>query len=274
MKKLMMMVMVLLATLPVRAQFAGGDGSAGNPYLVATAEQLDAVRNHLDANFRQTADIDLDVAPWNETDGWVPIGVWEIHDGGFTGHYDGQEHVIRGMQIRWGGSNFVGLFAAVAGTVENLTLENVNVAGNYSVGALVGWLRGGSLHYCQSTGTVQGNTSVGGLAGEIQSGGTVLNCSASGTVMGEETVGGLVGKNGGEISESDSGGTAANEVPRWNGFVFGGLVGENTAEGRITRSFSTAAVAGHLMVGGLVGLNNRTRSRRLFSKGNLASLGR
>lgn len=39
--------------------FAGGDGSAENPYQVASAAQLDAVRNDLDAHYIQVADIDL-----------------------------------------------------------------------------------------------------------------------------------------------------------------------------------------------------------------------
>jgi hypothetical protein len=41
---------------------------------VATAAQLDNVRNHLDAYFRQTADINRGVAPFIEGEGWQLTG--------------------------------------------------------------------------------------------------------------------------------------------------------------------------------------------------------
>lgn len=47
-----------------QAPFAGGSGTEGDPWHVATATQLDSVRNYLSAHFIQTADIDLDVAPY------------------------------------------------------------------------------------------------------------------------------------------------------------------------------------------------------------------
>ncbi len=47
-----------LSASMIASGFAGGDGGAANPYQVATAEHLDAVRDHLDAHFIQNADID------------------------------------------------------------------------------------------------------------------------------------------------------------------------------------------------------------------------
>ena len=35
------------------AEFAGGDGTQSNPYQVATADQLNSVRNYLDKHFIQ-----------------------------------------------------------------------------------------------------------------------------------------------------------------------------------------------------------------------------
>ena len=49
--------------------FDGGNGTSQSPYLVATAEQLNQVRHHLDEHFKQTADIDLAVHH-----NWPPIG--------------------------------------------------------------------------------------------------------------------------------------------------------------------------------------------------------
>jgi hypothetical protein len=53
--------------------FAGGKGTEEEPYLVSNAAQLNNVRYYLTKAFRQTADIDLGVSPWNDGIGWDPI---------------------------------------------------------------------------------------------------------------------------------------------------------------------------------------------------------
>jgi len=57
--------------------FSGaGGGTSGDPYIIMTAAQLDEMRNFSspDVYFKLGADIDLDVAPYNADEGWVPIG--------------------------------------------------------------------------------------------------------------------------------------------------------------------------------------------------------
>jgi len=58
-------------TEPVYATggFAGGDGSAGSPYQIATAGQLAEVQNYLDSHFILNNDIDL-----GGITNWEPIG--------------------------------------------------------------------------------------------------------------------------------------------------------------------------------------------------------
>ena len=61
--------------------FAGGTGTATDPWQIATAEQLNNVRNYLgpahsDKFFVLNANIDLDVPPYNTGLGWEPIGNW------------------------------------------------------------------------------------------------------------------------------------------------------------------------------------------------------
>ena len=48
--------------------FAGGSGTEDDPYQIATADQLNNVRNHLDKHFILTANIDLLGTNWD------PIG--------------------------------------------------------------------------------------------------------------------------------------------------------------------------------------------------------
>jgi len=49
-------------------QFSGGDGTSGNPYLVASATELNEIRNNLSSYFELAANIDMDVSPYNTGD--------------------------------------------------------------------------------------------------------------------------------------------------------------------------------------------------------------
>ena len=80
--------------------FAGGSGTKADPYLIATADQLNAVRRGLDKHYKLVADIDL--SSWGN---WTPIGgnpAYEYNGrdcARFTGSFNGNGHVISGMTI-------------------------------------------------------------------------------------------------------------------------------------------------------------------------------
>lgn len=116
-------------------EFDGGDGTVKNPYLISTAKQLNAVRQGLDDHYKLTKDIDL--SKWGN---WIPIGSNEAYAnirtaypnkasigvGTFTGSFDGNGHVIKGMTIKIKSampfmsekqiSLSFGLFANISGT--------------------------------------------------------------------------------------------------------------------------------------------------------------
>jgi len=59
--------------------FAGGDGTVDNPWQISTVDQLANLHNYLgaenaDKHFVLINNIDLNVAPYNEGEGWDPIG--------------------------------------------------------------------------------------------------------------------------------------------------------------------------------------------------------
>ena len=80
--------------------FAGGSGTKADPYLIATADQLNAVRRGLDKHYKLIADIDL--SSWGN---WTPIGGNPAYEysgrdcARFTGSLNGGGHVISGMTI-------------------------------------------------------------------------------------------------------------------------------------------------------------------------------
>lgn len=197
--------------------FGGGNGSEVDPYLVASAAQLNAVRNHLDQHFKQVREIDL--ADYQSGSGWVPIG---SDTEPFSGSYNGDGHEIKNSKIS-SDNNYIGLFGCTSSKakIAGIKLVAVEVSGVCYVGGLVG-RNCGIIENCSATGDVTGsNDSVGGLVGS-NNGGTIADGYATGKVEGQGAVGGLVGGNYDSIIENCYA-TGSVTGDKWTG----GLVGSN-----------------------------------------------
>ena len=169
----------------------------GRTYEVYNANGLlawnKAVQGNLSLNCTLTDDIDLTGKEW------TPIGDYNNR---YTGTFDGGNHTITGLTINQYGS-YVGMigFLDSGGTVQNLTLENVNITGNvhiiYGGGDIVGSVVGdnhGTVTACTASGNVSGTFCIGGVVGWNH--GTVTACyHASGNVSGTSHIGGVVGRN-------------------------------------------------------------------------------
>ncbi len=283
---------------------AAGDGSSGSPYEITTLENLywlsqqegnsDATGVYWSRNYIQTADINASSTnTWDGGAGFSPIG---NHSVPFTGSYDGQGLTVSGLFINRPEINYIGLFGYGngSGTIENLGVINVNVTGKNYVGGLLGAVDYYTVNNCNSSGTVTGNTSVGGLVGNIHdtnSGGVVSNCYNTGSVSGSDDIGGLAGFNGCLVrncyntgSVSGSGGSIggligyayyASVVNSYNtglvtgeGNRVGGLVGNNTASG-IQKSYNSGSVTGNDRVGGLIGVQYLTGPTNCYNTGSV-----
>ena len=139
---------------------------------ITTAEQLAAVaaavnggNDYNGVTIKLGADLDLN------GHNWTPIGN-DYHR--FKGTFDGDNHTISNLTIS--GGNYVGLFGVVeSGTVQNVTLTNTTVNGDYFVGGLVG----------ENYGEVSGNTVFSEVSGNEDVGGLVgFNSGGGGTVSG------------------------------------------------------------------------------------------
>lgn len=222
------------------AQFAGGSGTARDPYLVSNPEQLFAVREFPGAFFAQTADIDLGLPPWNDGEGWIPCD--------FSGSYQGNGFAVQNLFINRPDAVFQGLFARVYGRIENLELTSAQIVGGEYCGILAGYLNHGSLSGCAAAGSVSGSAQTGGLLGCCDTNGSVGDCVCSASVQGSAgPCGGLIGSNLGRAARCFSSGSV-------NGSLAGGLAGQNCGE--IADSHSAANVSGCGMGGGLTGLNS------------------
>lgn len=117
--------------------FAGGTGTAEDPYQITTAEQMNNVRKNLSASYVLMNDIDL-----SDYSNWEPIGytTTSVHGGStyaFDGTFDGNGHSITGLTItspyvyHYRGSRFgtAGLFGecSIESKLKNLKLKEASI---------------------------------------------------------------------------------------------------------------------------------------------------
>lgn len=140
--------------------FAGGSGTAEDPYQIATVEQLwqfaslvnSGNEAYCSASYRLTADLDLG------EELWTPIGMDDAHS--FRGTFDGGFHFITGVKVDLPAliEPGVGSSAAFFGTVEGGVVENLYVIGEikaFNASGLVYTLCDGSvLRNCTFSGGV------------------------------------------------------------------------------------------------------------------------
>lgn len=236
MKKLWIALLVCCLALCAAACAEGmefklaGEGTAENPYLIATAEDLyhfaavingkDEIEygqyieyNDAEICYQLAADIELnDCAGFEAWETNPPANVWTPigYSGGFRGVFDGNGHTISGLYInqtvaedRYGNEMYqFGLFGNVMGTVRNLTV------------------RSAFIHPVRDK-DMPNPPHIGILAGE--SSGRIENCMAQGVLICEGIYsGGIAGFNSGEIV----GCTFAGEMferGAYSGTVIGGI---------------------------------------------------
>ncbi|WP_157464725.1 BspA family leucine-rich repeat surface protein [Balneola vulgaris] len=252
--------------------FDGGIGTEAEPFLISTAIQLDSIRTLNDPmagikdHFKLTSDIDLDVAPYNQGEGWIPLtrGISIV----FSGSLDGNNHTISGLFINNNIQEYVGLIGHHVGTVKDLKLTNVNVtvSNDNNVGA-IGYVSGGIVSKVHVTGSVTSTSpssnGVGGIAGALWNDGAITESSFDGTVTGP-IVGGIAGNiesYGDEntfISKSYSIGSVSGERA-------GGIVGGVNDGGTISDSYSLSTVSGSNFEGGIIGYSVATQSHNYFA---------
>ena len=243
--------------LSAQAKYSGGSGTQAEPFRISAVsdwQELMATPADWAGHFILTSDIDLNgvsitpIAPDTSTS-------YDFQGTQFTGVFDGNDHIVRKVDINMPGVDYVGLFGYVGtgGQIKNLGVENASIFGNKYVGGLVGFPYKDAITDCYSTGSVRGNSDVGGLVG-VNYYGTISACYSAGSVSGVgDYAGGLVGRNYfGLITNSYSTGSVSGQDG------VGGLVGENDSSGIITKCYSTGSVSGNYVVGGLVGWNKST----------------
>lgn len=206
------------------ASFQGGSGTAADPYLVATAEQVAAMRDNLSAHYKLNATIDM-----SSLGNIKPIGtiakpfkgsfVCDLNTAGYP------LYAIKNLSIHTAETPYIGegqskWEAALFGATDSAQISNIYVLdvkignnnfgdhrgavqyGDYKPGmdeqptaALVGRATNSSISGCASTGTVTARSNaVSGLVAESY-GSTISNCYSLCNVSteGKWNAGGFIG---------------------------------------------------------------------------------
>lgn len=208
-------IMVLLT-------FSSGNGTANDPYLIESFEQLNAIRYYPDLSYKLTSNIELSYDSTNST-GWVPIGT---KNNPFTGILDGNGYTISNLTINKENDSYLGLFGYVnfenndTPNIYDLKLETKEIIGKDYVGGLIGY---GNNVYLKD---IEVNSQV------ISTG---------------DYVGGIIGyATNSKIENVKSSGNISSTKD-----YIGGISGY--LEGNITKSYNTSNILGNNNMGGISG---------------------
>ena len=291
------------------AAFAGGTGTAEDPYQIANGAQLAYLASSVNSgetytgkNFVLTANIDLNGLPWTPiansfSDALLGGSNYRI----FAGNFDGNGYTISkvsiGSETTPFESDVFGLFGATEGKISNLNLDTVSIHGVAKItsgyvigpaGGLVGY-SAGSIENCHVTGlTMDMNAQDGGIAGAYWIGGLVgaldgtqlINeCSVSGSITentGKGSIGGLIGELGKAAKITYSRSDVAVNVmadPR-GGADVGGFIGKGNgktdAETVIRNCYATGNVTGGAYTGGFAGGLWGLNIKNCYASGNVS----
>lgn len=153
----MVLTFLSLPALAEETAFAGGSGTADDPWQIASADQLaylpatvndGSKSGYMGAYFFVlTADLDMTGVDWR------PIGNMndiENHTTLFLGSFDGQDYTVSNLTYK--NDQFIvgaGLFGISVDEIKNVNIENAAVhctnAGAMAIGSLVGYSMGNRI---------------------------------------------------------------------------------------------------------------------------------
>lgn len=220
--------------------------------LISTPQELDNIRNNLNADYELVNDIDM--SSWGN---FTPIG--ESHNKSFKGTFNGNGFKIKNLTII--DHDYASLFGYVKdGHIKNLGLENVTISSTKNfVGGIVSYLyntnNNKKIKNCYVTGQINGNYQVGGIVGSIFFG-EVINSFSHAKVTGVGAVGGLVGNGQGGVNSKITNCYSTGLVVSGNDKC-GGLVGTHNAPSAVTNSFWDKNTSGQTTSAGGIGLTTQ-----------------
>ena len=255
---------MLAAAMPAAVTLQG-KGTATEPYLISTADDLCAFRDEVNSGANKSTStlcaklvksITLD-------EGWTPIGKATSAYSSYVaygGTFDGDGHTISGLKID-STAQYQALFGYVkGGTIKNLTVVGSVTSSDQYTAGIVAYGNPVTVKNCTNNVSVTA-TKKGYAAGVVAyayANSEVMDCTNNGTIIGRGGyVGGIVGTGGGikTISNCFNNGSVTNEgTPNSYTYCTGGIAGGVGKSSTVTRCGNTGDVTSTIKrTGGVVG---------------------
>lgn len=167
-----------------------GTGTAADPFLISSEEELQSMTYSLGASYRLKNDITI-------TKNFTPIGT---SDKPFMGTLDGYNFTIYNLTVT-GGANRALFGYTKGGSISNLNIEEATISGGNYCSFLISYAQNNTnISNVNVDGTISSTGSyIGGIVGfAVNSDGvTATNCTVSGSIVTTgSTIGGLSGSGG------------------------------------------------------------------------------
>ena len=249
----------MLAAVMPAAMTPQGKGTATDPYLISSAEELAWLAQEVNAgrgasyNAVLCNDIDL------KNEEWTPIGKNSSY--AYKDTFDGGGYTISGLKID-STAQYQALFGYVkGGTIKNLTVVGSVTSSNKYTAGIVAYGSPVTVKSCTNkvsvTATAKGNAA--GVVSYASADSEVMDCINSGTIIGcGDFVGGIVGAGSGikTISNCFNHGSVTNNgKPGGYAYCTGGIAGNvSSSSSTVIRCGNTGAVTSTIKrTGGVVG---------------------
>ena len=188
-------------------EFAGGNGSFGNPYKIVTPAHLVNIAKYPAKSFILMNNIDL--SQLSKSKGFVQTEK-------FSGYFDGNGFTVSNL-------NQQGISALIGtnyGIISNLTTDNFTLYGNSTAPVCI--INNGVITLCRNNSPLKGQ-SVSGIAHQTNS--VINRCVSNGNISGS-IAGGIAISNTGEISDClvSADITGTDNLSRIYGIASGGSI--------------------------------------------------
>ena len=277
-----------------------------NILKITSIDELEDFRNKVSSgeSFSDKVVILINDITLNED--WTPIGY--IDDENiikFNGEFNGLNNKINNLNINSPEKSYQGLFASTGkSAIINSVIISGSITGAKYVGAVVGYNEG-NINNCgneaniTSTNELDGNPSIGGIAG-YNANGNINGCYNKGEISAARySTGGIVGKSeGGEIKncynnatirkdgekgKGETGGICGTAIGTnfynvYNageiiaiGSETGGIVGL-ASDGKMTNAYNIGEIQANDNVGGIIGnAGGKQTIEKSYNKGNITA---
>lgn len=290
MVSLLLVLVMLLGLLPTAALAApaSGSGTAEDPYLIATAQELVDFRDEVNGSAKKststlcaklTANIDLSTLGDRD---WTPIGYYTGYSDCvyYGGTFDGGGFTISGLKIK-STKPYQALFGYVkGGIIKNLTVagsvETSTTSSAYAAG-IVGYGNPVTMEKCTNQVTVN-VTQKGYAAGVVAyagTGSTIKGCTNQGNISGVgDCVGGILATGTGTTVISrciNSGEIISTGKPGSYNYSVGGIAG-SLSSSTVELCGNTGTVTSTLKrTAGIVGSFGGTMTK-CFNSGSITGI--